>query len=625
MLRPIALLALTAAWSAIPASAQLPGQGSLNGVYNVRYLGVYLLDANGNPADIPLSFSGTFTFNGTDTFTVSGQGTSSGKPLSFRPTGQYTVLPSGQLVFDNPFDPTANDTFLYGGLAKNGVVTASSTESFYCDHLIAIPAATTASASTLNGTYRVAHLEFLSGDVFAGSRNTFFTMSANGSGSLGNVTIQGTAQSLNNAATTQTSVGATYTMTANGSGTMVLPAPSGVSAANTLLSGSKTLYLSADGNFFIAGSSSAYDLIVGVKTGGTTVNGLYWLSYLNNYDSSGDSEIIGVAGSANTDGTSGNQIAHERTNDEFYYPYDFTYYQTFTFNSNGVLDDSASDSFPSLYGVGANGDIVIGAGASYNYMVEVYLKAPTLSGTGVFLNPQGIVNAATFAPVTTQVAPGEMITLFGTGMGPTTPVAAAAPFPTTLGNVQVLINNVAAPLYVVSAGQITTIVPFNAVTTGQLSIQVIYNGNKSNVAQVWAGFSSPGLYTTGQNGIGVGDVTHADGSLVSTSSPAKVGETVVMYLNGLGAVTGNVNAGDPAPSNPLANVVEPVMITIGGVQANVVFQGLAPGFAGLYQLNVTIPSGLTKGDYYIGVFTFTDNGNIGDSINSSATMSIAGS
>src|SRR5262249_5380334 len=148
--------------------------------------------------------------------------------LRFRPSGQYTVLPSGQIVLDNPFDLTANNTFLYGGLAANGVISASSTESFYCDPLVGIPAASTASASTLNGAYRVAHMEFLSGTVLGGTRNTFFAMNSSGSGSLGNVTVQGTSQSLKNAPTTQTSVGATYTVTANGSGTMVFPAPSGV-------------------------------------------------------------------------------------------------------------------------------------------------------------------------------------------------------------------------------------------------------------------------------------------------------------------------------------------------------------------------------------------------------------
>src|SRR5690242_5682295 len=145
--------------AAIPACAQLPGKASLNGAYNVRYLGVNT-DAN----DLPVGFSGTLTFDGNGNFTVSGQGTTAGAALQFRTTGKYTLLSSGMLILDNVFDPVAsNGTTLYGGVGANGALTASSTDTLYCDLVVGIPAATSASASTLNGAYRVAHMEFLGG------------------------------------------------------------------------------------------------------------------------------------------------------------------------------------------------------------------------------------------------------------------------------------------------------------------------------------------------------------------------------------------------------------------------------------------------------------------------------
>ena len=83
-------------------------------------------------------------------------------------------------------------------------------------------------------------MEFAGGSL-SGMRNAFFNITADGNGNLGNVTLGGTSMALNNAATTQTSPGATYTMTAPGNGTMTFPAPSGVTTANQLISGGKNL------------------------------------------------------------------------------------------------------------------------------------------------------------------------------------------------------------------------------------------------------------------------------------------------------------------------------------------------------------------------------------------------
>ena len=136
--------------------------------------------------------------------------------------------------------PANNHIYLYGGLGA-GVIVASSTEDIFTDLFIAIPASTGNSAAKLSGTYQVASLEFLGGD-FGQTRNTFFTMNADGAGGLGNVTVKGTAQSFSGAAQAQTSSAATYTVTGNGSGTLVLPAPSGLAAGSVLLSGNKVLF-----------------------------------------------------------------------------------------------------------------------------------------------------------------------------------------------------------------------------------------------------------------------------------------------------------------------------------------------------------------------------------------------
>ena len=85
-------------------------------------------------------------------------------------------------------------------------------------------------------------------------RNVSFNATSDGNGNLGNLTLAGSSSALNDAAATQTSSGATYTLVSTGSGTITFPAPSGVSTANQLISGAKNLYVSSDWSFFVSGS-----------------------------------------------------------------------------------------------------------------------------------------------------------------------------------------------------------------------------------------------------------------------------------------------------------------------------------------------------------------------------------
>jgi uncharacterized protein (TIGR03437 family) len=77
-----------------------------------------------------------------------------------------------------------------------------------------------------------------------------------------------------------------------------------------------------------------------------------------------------------------------------------------------------------------------------------------------------------------------------------------------------------------------------------------------------------------------------------SARPARSGEVVVLYATGMGQVTPSVREGSPAPSDPLASVVAPIKVTIQSRPAEVVFAGLAPGMAGVYQLNIVVPEGL---------------------------------
>ncbi len=108
--------------------------------------------------------------------------------------------------------------------------------------------------------------------------------------------------------------------------------------------------------------------------------------------------------------------------------------------------------------VSNDGNIRIGFGRVDYLGLNVAIKAPAFSGTGIYLNPTGVVNAASYAPFTTGIAPGELITLFGTGLATGNLVDDTFPF--TLGGVTVRINGRNAPVYVVSPTQISAIVPY---------------------------------------------------------------------------------------------------------------------------------------------------------------------
>ena len=185
------------------------------------------------------------------------------------------------------------------------------------------------------------------------------------------------------------------------------------------------------------------------------------------------------------------------------------------------------------------------------------MQTAALTGTGVFLNPLGVVNAASFAPPGNPISPGEFVTLFGTGLAKSNQTA-APPYPPTLNGVSVLINNKPAPLYFVSPGQLNVLVPF--ATTGPTATIVVQNGSvNSNTVTVPVAATSPGIYSLDQSGSGAGAILHADYSLVNAAKPAAGGETVLIYLTGMGTVTPPVADGTAGTGSALhtsdANVV----------------------------------------------------------------------
>jgi uncharacterized protein (TIGR03437 family) len=212
----------------------------------------------------------------------------------------------------------------------------------------------------------------------------------------------------------------------------------------------------------------------------------------------------------------------------------------------------------------------------------------------------GLVDGVSFQS-NRALAPGSFISLFGSNLAGSLQVASSFPLATTLGNVKVVVGGKAAPLLFVSTGQINAILPYSLSLNTQQQVVVQNGGSVSASFTINIGAGSPSVFSTNGTGQGQGHiyVAQANGALrlADSSSAARAGDTLVIYCGGLGAVSPAVADGSMAPLSSLVNTVNPVTVSIGGKSAQVFFAGLAPGFAaGLYQVNVVMPAGVTAGN-----------------------------
>jgi len=164
-------------------------------------------------------------------------------------------------------------------------------------------------------------------------------------------------------------------------------------------------------------------------------------------------------------------------------------------------------------------------------------------------------------------------------------------------------NGRPAPIYYVSPTQLSVVVPYaTEQDSNNFLAQVqVTNGTTSNPVTVFIAATSPGVFSIPPGGVGAGAVLHADYSVVSASSPAVRGETLLVYLTGLGAVSPPVTEGTAAPSSPLSYTTNTFSVYIDNQLATVAYSGLAPGLAGLYQLNVVVPAAAGSGNVYLDI------------------------
>jgi uncharacterized protein (TIGR03437 family) len=211
----------------------------------------------------------------------------------------------------------------------------------------------------------------------------------------------------------------------------------------------------------------------------------------------------------------------------------------------------------------------------------------------------GIVDGASFT-ASRAVAPGSIISIFGTHLADT--AGGATQFPLPLG-----INNVAFSFDIPSAGislpahfhyvsptQINVQVPWELANHPSATVKVIINYTYSAEYTLNLATYAPGFFTYQSNGQSFAAAEDLSYTVITASHPVSRGSTVALFLNGLGPVNNQPADGWPEADNSSITVSTPT-ITIGGQPATVTFSGLAPGFADLYQVNATVPNGIGTG------------------------------
>ena len=551
----------------------------------------------------------SFQGNGTYTITAGSQwndplqsnGAFQSIPANF--SGTYYLSPSGVGLLEVP-DPDPNLDL--GGAYVNitfaqGVITGSGTENGINDFFVAIAAGTPPTNSTFTSPYWIGSLDLAAAsdlDV----KNSLFEITPNGSGSLGALSIMGWANSNSGTEMTQTVSGATYSFGSDGNAQFSIPTPTpSVPTTQVLVSGSRTVYESSDGNFLLGWTPNGYDILFGVKALPSSVNGadrlysgVYFQSGFGDNPTVGGTENCGPDsfwGSLYADGNE-DEWMHQRllwacANYEGQYgplAYDLETWDETAINPSG---QTLPDGSPLFNGAGVDSPLGFVTGGSayafgdagggcasgatlacafvaisntpsiFNLTIGVHAPNYTSPG-GIWLDPVGVYNAASIQPITASVAPGEYITLYGSfgsnlpapGAGLTSP--AGQPFSTQLGPLQVFINGQAAPIHYADQNQINVIAPFELAAatpydentgTGSITAEVsVENGTSvSNSISVL-------LLTDANSGVwacGIG----------CTGQPSGIGNAIAEHGDGSLVCDPSADACTSTPAQPNEEIV----------------------------------------------------------------------
>lgn len=218
---------------------------------------------------------------------------------------------------------------------------------------------------------------------------------------------------------------------------------------------------------------------------------------------------------------------------------------------------------------------------------ELWMLAPVAGGRPA-ISAGGVVNA--FSGLGGAVAPGEVVSIYGSGLGPAQGAALGfdsqtGQLPVSASGVSVSWNGIAAPLFFVRADQLNVQVPYEIGLAAEAKLSVTVNGLSSDMTVMAVKATHTGLFP---------QVWNQDGTINSAENPAGAGSIIVLYGTGQGATVPASRTG----TFPVGAYPEPasvVVLRIGGLESQILFRGQAPGTAGLIQVNARVPQGVPNG------------------------------
>jgi uncharacterized protein (TIGR03437 family) len=221
---------------------------------------------------------------------------------------------------------------------------------------------------------------------------------------------------------------------------------------------------------------------------------------------------------------------------------------------------------------------------------------------------KSVVNAASY--IGGMVSPGEMVTIFGSAIGPATAAyattdPATGKLATAIGGVQVLFNGIPAPMIYASATQVSAVVPYEmpliANPFAPPSVWIAFAGQTSNAYQLTPVPAAAGLFAQNASGSGPGAILNQDNSLNGLLHAAAKASIIQIFMTGEGqtnpqGVTGKLTTVTLPPPQVTPAPVQPIQVWINGQPALYTYAGEAPGMvAGVMQLNVQIPANAASG------------------------------
>ncbi|MGH9660611.1 MAG: hypothetical protein ACRD96_18825, partial [Bryobacteraceae bacterium] len=218
----------------------------------------------------------------------------------------------------------------------------------------------------------------------------------------------------------------------------------------------------------------------------------------------------------------------------------------------------------------------------------------------VIADTPGVVSSASQSPGLT-VAPGGIVTLYGQRLATGSTQSSVYPVPTTLGSSSVAVAGRAMPVFfaadLTTFSQINAMLPYDLPLNTPHSVSARRGNRRSNFVDVLVTARQPAVYTVTGTGSGQGHLYDVFNPLIVADrvNPISRGGYLIIYLEGLGAVTPAIEAGVQVPGLPLREVAG-VSVTIGGQPGTVLFAGLTPFLSGLNQINVEVPASVTPGD-----------------------------